>query len=58
LGCNRFSRVVYFFKVLKFATQFCPGSHTRPALHAKSCYALPGRAALPVFPGFLPKLSC
>jgi len=25
LGCNRFSRVVYFFKVLKFATQFCPG---------------------------------
>jgi hypothetical protein len=24
---------------------FCPGSHTRPPLHAKICYALPG--ALP-----------
>jgi len=37
---------------------FCPGSRTCPPLHAKSCYALPGRTALPVFPGFFPKLSC
>jgi hypothetical protein len=46
-GRNRFSRVVYFFKVLKFATQFCPGSRTRPPLHAKICYALqPHKASI------------
>jgi hypothetical protein len=38
---------------------FCPiAAPLRLTLRAKSCYALPGRTALPVFPGFLPKLTC
>jgi hypothetical protein len=42
LGCNYFAGLPY-----RFIT-----------LYAKTCYALASFTALPVFPGFLPKLFC
>ena len=42
LGCNYFAGLPYRFNTL----------------YAKTCYALAHHTALPVFPGFFPKLFC